>query len=250
MEKNQLIGTESSTVIYWTKEYGQFRFLKGNRDLDEAKIKRIMKSIENGLEFFKYCPIMVNEQGYVIDGQHRFFVCKKLGLNVYFVVVPDFSLRQVAEMNNNASKWKDRDFMNCYIDTGVEDYKVLADFIERHHINIGTAIGLLSAGYAHAGTEHREVFRNGQFRVNEQAKAERLMNMVHDFNDYCESYTSRSFIEAIETLWESPEYDHAAMLDKLKVHNLTIEQRPTYKEYLQHMEDLFNFRNSKRRRIY
>lgn len=243
-------GTPASVQILCTKDYGMFRFLKGNRDLDEGKIKRILRSIENGLEFFRYCPIMVNQNGYVIDGQHRFYVCKKLGLNVYYVVVPNFTLRQVAEMNNNASRWKDRDYLNCYVDIGIDHYKRLADFIGEYGVSIGVAAGLLSSGHVQSGGSDRNDFRDGLFKVNQYDQACRIMDKVLDFQNYCDSYASRSFIKAVEELLKSPDYDHQAFLDKLKLHELAIESRPTHKEYLQHMEDLFNFRNSKRRRIY
>lgn len=247
-----LNGNESSVKIYWTKDYGKFRFLKGNRDLDETKIKRILKSVENGLEFFKYCPIMINQDGYVIDGQHRFFVCKKLGLNIYYVIVPEFTLRQVAEMNNNASKWKDRDYLNCYVDVGIEDYIQLQKFIDEQKIGIGIAISLLQNQNAHGNAEVRESFRDGAFRIKHYDYAVGIMEIINRFHPFCATYHTRSFIEALEQIMEG--HEHAAIIDeliaKLEKHNLVIEQRSTAKEYLAHLEDLFNFRNSKRRRIY
>jgi hypothetical protein len=248
-ETKTLNGTPATVQIFWTKDYGMFRFLKGNRDLNELKIKRIMRSVEDGLEFFKYCPIMVNQEGYMIDGQHRFYVCKKLGLNVYYVIVPNFTLRQVAEMNNNASKWTDKDYLNCYIDVGIGHYKALAEFIDTYNVNIGIASSLLDYGKVKVGSA-RDDFRDGLFKVNYYDQAVRLMDKVTDFSGYCESYNSRNFIQAIEVLLDSQDYNHTELLDKLKLHGLVIETRSSYKDYLQHLEDLFNFRNSKRRRIY
>jgi hypothetical protein len=249
-----LNGTASSIQIFWTKDYGKFRFLKGNRDLDEAKIRRIMRSIENGLEFFRYCPIMVNEEGFVIDGQHRFYVCKKLGLNVYYVVVPNFMLRQVAEMNNNASKWKDRDYLNCYVDVGIPDYQKLHEFIKTHDLNIGIAISLLSTGKVRASGGLRDNFREGLFTVSYQDAASEIINLARRFDPFCETYKSRSFLEALEVLMQPVIENNVGLIEelieKLKKHELTIEKRSTPKEYLAHLEDLFNFRNSKRRRIY
>lgn len=247
-----LRGNEASVRIYWTKDYGTFRFLKGNRDLDEAKIKRILRSVENGLEFFRYCPIMVTGEGYVIDGQHRFYVCKKLGINVYYVVVPDFTLRQVAEMNNNATKWKDRDYLNCYIDVGVKDYLELKIYMERYNVGLGIAMALLHRGNAHGDGDLREAFRDGLFRVNHLDYATGVLTEAVRFASYCETCKTRSFIEALEVILESPDHEAiiAELLEKLKKHGLTVERRSTAKEYLAHMEDLFNFRNQKRRRIY
>jgi len=251
MDNNKFTNSEVSSVhIFWTKDYGMFRFLKGNRDLNELKIKRIIRSVEDGLEFFKYCPIMINSEGYVIDGQHRLYVCKKLGLNVYYVIVPDFSLRQVAEMNNNASKWKEKDYLNCYIDVGIEHYKVLSDFIDKYHINIGIAISLLSLGRVQSGGGSRDDFRDGLFKVNFHDHACKLMNAVSDFKEYCESWNSRSFIHAVQILRSSKDYKHDDFMIKLQRHDLLIERRSTSKDYLAQMEGLYNYHNSGRKRLY
>lgn len=243
---------EASVNIYWTTDYGQFKFLKGNRDLDELKVRRITRSVEGGLEFFKYCPIMVNEQMYIIDGQHRFYVCKQMHLNIYYVVVPNFSLRQIAEMNNNASRWKDVDFMNCYIDVGINDYKVLREFIDKYSLRVGIGASLLMNGASPTGGSgtDRDAFRDGLFKVAYLDEATELMEKCCQFNEFTSSWNSRSFIKAIQILTSSPDYDHQEMIEKLRMHNLAIEKRGTHKEYLTHLEELFNFRNSKRRRLY
>lgn len=236
--------------ICWTKEYGLFHFLKGNRDLNQGKINKLMKSVQGGLDLFRYCPIMVNEKYYVIDGQHRFYVCKKLGLNIYYVVVPDMSLRQIAEMNSNASRWKDRDFLNCYIDTGIEDYKILADFIEKYHVNIGSAIRLLENGSASTGGTSKDEFKNGMFRATEIDAATRIMEHSKELSEFTAFWNKRSFIKAVRVLLENGKYNHTDFIEKLRKYNLVIERRSEYKDYLVLMEELFNHRNQKRITIY
>lgn len=228
-----------------------FRFLQGNRDLNEPKVKRIINSVHNGLSFFQYCPIMVNEEMFIIDGQHRFAVCQQLKINVYYVIVPNFSLRQIAEMNNNASKWKDVDFLNCYVDVGIDDYKILQQFADKHDLNIRIASSLLMTGKVRSDVvDGKEAFRDGKFRVNEQDKAEDFMNRAVEFNSLTDAWNTRSFLQALEILNDSLAYNQVELIEKLNLHNLKIDKKSTAKEYLAHMEELFNFRNSKRRTIY
>lgn len=52
---------ESTIKVCYTKEYARFRMIQGNRQLNNAKIKRIEKDISNGLDVLRYCPILVNE---------------------------------------------------------------------------------------------------------------------------------------------------------------------------------------------
>lgn len=243
----------SSVQIYWTQDYGLFKFLRGNRDLNELKVKRIIHSVQSGLAFFQYCPIMVNEEMFIIDGQHRFAVCQQLKLNVYYVIVPNFSLRQIAEMNNNASKWKDKDFLNCYIDIGLVQYEYLNDFIQRYKVNLKIACSLLMYGkvrHPSIHSEDKDAFRDGKFDINYSERADQIMDEALKYAGYTESYNTRNFLQAVEILIDSENYDATDLIEKLKLHNLKIEQKNSPKEYLSHLEDLYNYRNSKRKRIY
>lgn len=243
--------SESNTKINYTGDYSLFYFLRGNRDLNEAKVNKIIKSVQDGLNFFKYCPILVNESFYIIDGQHRFVVCKKLKLPIFYVVVPNFSLRQIAEINNNQSKWKTKDFMNCYIDANVnrEDYQALFDFTEYHKINISLGINLLM--YGKVGTGGLSVaFRDGDFKVNHMETARNLILTAQEYEPFFADWRHRSFLQAIEKLSASDKYDHTAVLNKFIKHSHKMERQGSCKEYLTHIEELYNYKNSIRQILY
>ena len=243
--------SESSTKINYSNDYGLFYFLRGNRDLNESKVNKIIKSVQDGLNFFKYCPILVNEAFYIIDGQHRFVVCKKLKLPIYYVVVPNFSLRQIAEINNNQSKWKIRDFMNCYIDADVnrEDYKALETFTAEYGINVSLGINLLMYGKVGSGGQS-DAFRDGQFKVHFLDVATRLLNLSKEYEPFGAEWRSRAFLQAIEKLIASEKYIQPSVLNKLKKHDLKIEHQGSCKEYLTHIEELYNYKNSIRQILY
>lgn len=243
--------SESSTKINYSNDYGLFYFLRGNRDLNEAKVNKIIKSVQEGLNFFKYCPILVNEAFYIIDGQHRFVVCKKLKLPIYYVVVPNFSLRQIAEINNNQSKWKIKDFMNCYIDANInrEDYKALETLTTEFNINLSLGINLLMYGKVGSGGQS-DAFRDGNFKVNFLNVTNDLLLLSKEYEPYGAEWRSRSFLQAIEKLIASDKYDQTAVLKKLDKHGLKIEHQGSCKEYLTHIEELYNYKNSIRQILY
>lgn len=242
---------ESNTKINYTSDYGQFHFLRGNRDLNEAKVNKIIKSVNDGLNFFKYCPILVNEGFYIIDGQHRYVASKKLKLPIFFVIVPNFSLRQIAEINNNQSKWKTKDFMNCYIDAdhNKEHYKELERISSEYKLNLSVCINLLQYGKV-GGGGHSDAFRDGNFKANFTSETTSLLSLAMDYEKYEADWKQRAFLQAIEKLVASEKYDHVAVLKKLEKCGLKIEHQSTFKEYLIHIEELFNHRNSIRQILY
>lgn len=107
---------ECSTKIYYTTNYGAFNFLKGNRDINEAKVSKIKEAIKAGIDVLRYAPIIVNEQMEIIDGQHRYAVSRELKTNVYYVIHSSADLSIVPSINSNSTRWRTADFLNSYLD--------------------------------------------------------------------------------------------------------------------------------------
>ena len=55
--------------IYKTTDYSVFKYLKGNRSVNELHVRRLVEAIkEKDLQV----PIIVDEKMNVVEGQHRF----------------------------------------------------------------------------------------------------------------------------------------------------------------------------------
>ena len=62
-----------------TKQYEKFRFLESNRAISVKKVNKFISSIKRqGLQI----PIVINEDKFIVDGQHRFLALKKLNMNM------------------------------------------------------------------------------------------------------------------------------------------------------------------------
>ena len=71
----------STISVFQTTEYKNFTMINGNRALNQNKIKRIIAEILGGNDMLQYYPIqvrVVDDKLSILDGQHRFFICKKL----------------------------------------------------------------------------------------------------------------------------------------------------------------------------
>ena len=80
----------SSIIINFSTDYSKFRMINGNRMLNNSKINRIIEQIKSGNNMLRYYPIQVQENGDrldILDGQHRFYICRKLQCPVHYILV-------------------------------------------------------------------------------------------------------------------------------------------------------------------
>lgn len=231
---------ESSTKIYWTSEYGRFKFLKGNRDLNSAKVEKIKKAIQNGVNILKYAPIIVNDNMEIIDGQHRFAVSRELKENVYYVIQSAADLSVVPAINSNSSNWKTSDYLNSYIDLKKEHYLKLQEFmLEWVHINLATAINVCTKSDNKIA---KELFRDGEYKCDNLEEAHELSKFLFDFVPFTDNPFSSRFYEVARQMRKSEAYVHDLMIAKLKESGRRIAQVHSVKSIIEEMESIINHR--------
>jgi hypothetical protein len=234
---------ESETRIYFTKEYGRFKFLKGNRDINERKVEKIIDSIHEGVDILRYAPVIVNENMEIIDGQHRFAVSQQLKANVYYVIHKSADLSIVPAINSKSSKWRTVDFLNSYLDLKKEQYEILYDFITNKfdRLNLPTAIKLLYSGGTHDNGA-MEAFRDGLYDVRHLDEATQICKLLKDFEPHTDNPFSGRFIEVATKLLKSEKYNHSLMIEKLNQSGRRIERIQSAKSIIEDMESIINHR--------
>ena len=75
--------------VFSTMNYEIFSSLDGNRIVNPLHVKKIADSMKIKVLFI---PIIVNEEFQVIDGQHRLEARKQLGLEVPYIICPNYTL--------------------------------------------------------------------------------------------------------------------------------------------------------------
>lgn len=241
---------ESSVKIYFTTEYGRFRFMKGNRDLVESKIKKIVKAIDSGIDVLKYSPIIVNKQMEIIDGQHRFAVSKQLKTNVYYVIKEDADLSIVPAINSNSSKWRTADFLASYVDLGKQSYKSLQSFLDTFpKTSISTAAKMFHSGKVNS-PEAMEAFKDGVLLTDYQDFTYQIANMLQNFEPFMDNPFSGRMFMVMSLLKDNGKYEHSVMLAKLDQSGKRIEDIGSSKSIIGQMELIYNHHAQKRTIIY
>ena len=243
---------EASTPIFFTNEHARFKMLNGNRQLNNGKINRIIKEINKGNDMLRYYPIQVKENGdrlEILDGQHRFFICRKLKRAVFYILVnEEKSMADIAKVNSNVEKWKPSDFVFCYVQQGNIHYQQLADFIDTYGINIGTSTKLLQHG--HPGTEGSfnkgsDEFVQGLFTSNFLEAATALAENCKAFLPF-QYWKDRSFIVAIHKIKKAALVPFAELVVACQKYPELMDKHHSYKEYIYMLEQVYNSRKQKR----
>lgn len=240
-----------------TKDYEKFVTVMGNRNIVPNKVERIVKDVENGLNLFKYCPIIVSKEGdkfKIIDGQHRFTASKELKLPIHYVVADDIKLRDIARMNTNTDKWTSKDFLNCYIELGNKHYVELKHFMKKYSVtNYNMAVGLLMRFSVDNGGGKKscmDVFRDGEFECKHTAKAINLIELVDSLFGNFVFYRDKKLIQAVKDIDKAGKWDLETMKKKMKDHRTMMDKQSTTKNYKLLIEQIYNMRMQKRRSIF
>jgi len=230
--------------IQKTKNYDMFKFLHGNRVLDNKRIGKLTGAIKDR-DLLSVRPIVINEKNEIIDGQHRLEAAKKLGKPVYYIVGDAFTLEEVQVLNQNNRNWSAKEFLTSFVAKGNKNYTILKSFKEEFGFGIGECISLLSG-------KHRNYanFRDGGFEVTDWRKARKIARMVYDFAPFYTGYKRRTFIYAMQLLAGNKNYNHERMMTKSKYQKNKFEDKTSVEQYLEMLEKIYNFKTPTNKRKY
>jgi len=247
--------TQSNVTVYVAKTYSQFARIKGNRELNQSKIKKMVRDIKHGIDLLPDFPILVSEEGSklrVIDGQHRLEAAMETRHPVYYIIRQEqLELEKMAGLNSLQEKWKPADFINCYVERGIQDYKKLQDFIDQYGMPVSVAVRLLTDGIMSNGTggQAMEVFRRGEFRVKHWKQAVEIVETCKRF-DASKVWNTRPFMVAITRLLQADMCDFDELVEKFIDNPSALDVHGDHKGYLVNLEQIYNKGYKNRRTIY
>ena len=230
--------------VYSSQDYDSFSFITGNRNINKLHLGKLRKSI---MDIYIPVPIVVNQFLEIIDGQHRFMVCKEENLPLYFVIIEGLGLSDVQKINELMKKWTAEAFMDCYCDLALvdedgkyDDYVEYRDFKRQYGFGHNETQAILTNQRMFSGNLS-ERFRNGTFKIGNIRKARNVAERITEVNKYYEGYKRRGFVISMLHCFATPEYDHDRFLSKLSYQTYKLNDQPNYKQYLQIVQDIYNY---------
>ena len=234
-------------------DYSLFEMVTGNRPVNRQKINNLKVEAKNGLNLFPYCPIVVYKEKdifKIIDGQHRYTASKELEAPIYYVVCKSLTLVQIAKLNSNSSNWTNKNFLDCFIKTGLSDYKDIDYLIKTYRISYSVASDLLMLGHTRSKGSTLQKFREGQFKSKFFKISCNLLDEVEDVfggYDFC---NHGYLIEAWRQIKEKDLIDVEVLKQKIRSSAHILDRRLSVKEYLFNIERLYNDKRQNRVSIF
>lgn len=238
--------------VFQTNDYEIFSLLSGNRKTNPLHIERLRRSF---LEKPLFSPIIVNEKHQIIDGQHRFTVCKLLNIPVNYIIVPGYGLHEVQVLNTNSSNWSRKDYLEGYCELGYPEYLKMKKFMNEYpgfsimpaEILLTNTTGgsnnkqMLKAEGGESGRVRN--FENGDFKVFDLDLAKQNAEKILDFKPFYDGYNRATFVNTMVVLFKNPNYDHQTMIAKLKANPTAMKHCGSVSQYKEMIEEIYNFRN-------
>ena len=204
--------------VYWTKDHSKFKPMLGNRALSRSQLKKLKKAFE--IEQVM-TPIIVNEKYEIIDGQHRQWVAKEMGLGIPYIVIDGLRMPHVQMLNSYMTNWTLLNFLYCYVEEGRDAYIEFEKMMSNFGFPVNVCLQLFTGNSSRR--DESDVFKDGNFTFTQIDKERayrwgamlRLLMVQVDNSDIRRSMKSVISVGALVALFSLKEYDHSIMCDRM-----------------------------------
>lgn len=240
--------------VHGTEDYSMFKFLPGNRQVHDHHLKRLMESFHNR---YLLSPIIVNEDFYIIDGQHRFLAAKELEIPVYYIVVPGFGKEEMRIYNINSRNWSKKDYLNMYCDEGEENYLIFRQFMEDYPDFTFSSCEALLVNRSGQGDKEvvrgshgpQKAFEEGRFMVPDLEYSRKIADDILLVKPHYNGYKRSVFVRAMIAIFKKEEFKHSYFLKKLETNPGRLVHRGSVIEYKILIEDIYNYNLTDKNKI-
>lgn len=234
----------SASKIQSTHNYSRFKFMEGNRPINNARVRKLIKGIKrkNMLQQF---PIVCQKNStglYIMDGQHRFTAAQSLGVPVFFVESKNIELSDVAATNSAQKGWSAKDFVASYASQGNQEYIKLRDFIDEHGLSVTISANILAGHLDDSGGTLSHKIIAGTFKVTDVEFANRVASAVRACLQHFKHAKDRGFAIAIARLLRVKGFTITRFVQKLEHQSAKLVKCASWLQYVELIEEIYNWK--------
>lgn len=233
----------------WTLE--QLRFTEANRDVVRQHVDKIKESIKsNG--YLTGIPILVDSDGFILDGQHRAQACKELQVEPTIIECGNFDL--VPHINSLQLKWRTADYIKYYATKGYEHYIILDQLCKSKKISPSVAYAVIyeKGNRVLSGVNNKiSPLRDGSFKIPDTSekglkKLERRIDNILDLITEMGLPKTDRLVVALARIANNPNFVFSIMKKKIEFQRSKIHRCTTIQEYSELIATIYNYKNVKK----
>lgn len=127
-----------------TDDYSVFRFSNLNRKTDLEKVDKMVNEFKKSPHLIEVSPILVNDNMEIIDGQHRFLACKRIGCSVFFIKDSRLTYSDIITLNKDQKNWTLDNYIEHHANAGNGNYIRMIDMIKETGLSASLLASFLS----------------------------------------------------------------------------------------------------------
>ena len=235
---------EAVGYIYKTKDYDKFSFVDGNRSIKPNVVENLYNSFK---EVQLEGPLVVDQYYRIYDGQHRFTALKRLKMPIYYQIIESMTLRMLQLLNSNQSNWSTAQFCDSYCELGYSEYYKYKAFKKKYQLGVRESLNFLAGENGSANLE--TMFNDGEFICKDYKNAVRKAEMLTELKPYVKFYKTRTFVKAMDVLFNSKVYDHSRFVRKIKKQSAKLTQQTKRNDYLKVIEEIYNWNELNKNKV-
>lgn len=223
--------------MHETNDYKKFKFIKGNRTIDERHVRLLVRRFSENGNFTQIIPVLVNENMEVFDGQHRIKALQRLGWPVFYVIQTGLTIASVIALNTGHKNWTWRDYASSYADQGKRAYRTFLNLCDEYNLRFSSVL------YMTAGSTDGRVntsFRDGELEIEDSTKVSKLVAQLADVVVETQ-LENRSLCIAFRNIATIPGYDHVKMLNQVATHKHLLMNCYSTHDYEEVMHEIYKY---------
>jgi len=232
-----------TTKFVQTMDYDRFRFFDNNRRTVESHIRKLITSIrEVGL----LEEITINQDYFIIDGQHRFEALRRMNAPILAKIKIGATSKDIIPVNIVRRGWSLMDYIEHYANEGRIDYQQIREVIESNTSKLST--GTLLDLYADTLYMSKYI-RKGSYSINLE-KGRMLADMIISLEPYIPIYSqttkfARAFSKVVKT---NENFNIKRLLSQLGKYKLIVY--PNSSDTARSIVEVYNRGLSEKNRIF
>lgn len=232
-----------------TTNYSLFKVKQGNRVINQKHVEKLKDSFQKH-DYLPSCPIIVDEDFNVIDGQHRLEAAKQLGIAVYYVTEKEPDNDLLIDLNITQRKWTSPDYVNYYAEKGNEHYIRFRQLLKDIPLDVNTLLDM-AKNTDIGGSYLTNVLKTGLMKIEktEVIRAHQTYEKVLTLRDALRIKLTGRMVKAVIKLQHNPKFSWSIMLNKAKQFYVKSYPCTTKQEWMDMLTMVYNYSSTKATRL-